>query len=121
MPRSARPPAPVERKPALSTQTGKLIVEPSKVFLPLRPAWILLYQRCHNHPSGEQLLTSGGHFPHLLECDADFRMYHCQVALPAGIAGVGFGEAFADRQTLAVELERFGLVPLGDHVADPFV
>src|SRR6516165_714125 len=119
MPRSARPPAPVKRKPALSTRTGKLIVEPSKVLLPLRQAAILLHQRCHNHPSGDELLTSRGRLPHLFERYADFRMYHCQVALPAGVAGVGFGEAFADRQTLAVRLKRLKQAPLGDqNVAD---
>ena len=92
-----RPAAPVERKPALSTRTGKLIVEPSEAFVPLRPAGILLCQRCHNRPSGDEFLTSGGCLPHLSERYTDFRMHHCQVELPAGIAGVGFGEVFEDR------------------------
>ena len=117
-----RPAAPVERKPALSTRTGKLIVEPSKAFFPLGPAGILLCQRCHNRPSGDELLTSGGCLPHLSERYADFRMHHCQVELPAGIAGVGFGEAFEDRQAIAVGMERLRQAPLGDqHAADPFV
>ena len=39
--------------------------------------------------------------------------------MPAGIIGVGFGEALADRQGVAVGLQCLGQVPLGDlHVAD---
>jgi len=42
--------------------------------------------------------------------------------LPAGIAGVGFGEAFADCLAVAVGLERLGQIPLGgQHAADSFV
>jgi hypothetical protein len=79
-------------------QRCDLLIEPSEVLFPLHLIRKLRDQSCDDQATGGKRLAR---FRRMLRLPIDiskFRIGHRQVALPAGVAGVGLGQMVSDRR-----------------------
>src|SRR5262245_1109102 len=103
-------------------QLGNPCIKPCQVLLPLYLIGVLLHQLSNNGTARGECVASFRRFLGLAIHPGELCVADREIALPAGIAGVGFGQTLCNGEAVGIGFERGGKIALRLlHTADRLV